>query len=98
MGNYPTNVAALTTAANQPGTNQSVGPWLRDVPSSSHYTLEFGALAVSATPGPAANGYQPGVLVVTPTAAPSTPVPGPASAYPGTAAATSASVACAGVK
>jgi general secretion pathway protein G len=87
MGNYPTTVATLTTTPTQPGTGQTVGPWLRDVPSSSHYTLEFGT---------AANFYQPGVLVVTPTGGAANPAAGTAGnlAVP----ATSASVACTNVK
>lgn len=42
MGAYPANITAMTTTQTQPGTAQTVGPWLKDVPSSSHYTMTIG--------------------------------------------------------
>lgn len=39
MYNYPSDLAQMTTTAIQPGTGNTVGPWLRDVPVSTRYNL-----------------------------------------------------------
>ena len=100
MGAYPANVAAMTTTQTQPGTGQSVGPWLKDVPSSSHYTMTIdgsniavgtwvsvnGAAAAKTT----AAGTVDGAIYIQPTGA--NTATNPASTG------NSASTACAGVQ
>ena len=39
MFQYPSTLAQMTSSATQPGTTNTVGPWLREVPSSTRYNL-----------------------------------------------------------
>jgi general secretion pathway protein G len=87
VGHYPAQISDLMTPTN------GAGPWLKELPSNtSHYTMQFG---VAPTTGQGAtNGYQPGVIVVTPAGGNAQPA---ASASPGTAG-VAAATACANVK
>jgi general secretion pathway protein G len=39
MGAYPPGVQALLNSATQPGTTNTVGPWLKDPVTSAHYVM-----------------------------------------------------------
>jgi general secretion pathway protein G len=82
-GAYPAAIANLTAVAGDGN-----GPWLKDAPSSSKYSITIG------TPVSAA-GYQAGVVVVTPTGGAANPAPSGGGG--GTASAASASAACSAV-
>jgi general secretion pathway protein G len=77
MGAYPANVNAMLSAATQPGTGTSVGPWLKDPVTSSHYQMTISADG-AATPD--------GVIQVTPTGGTATPANGALAPAPGTGA------------
>jgi general secretion pathway protein G len=99
MGTYPTSVNAMLSAATQPGTGTSVGPWLKDPVTSSHYQMTISADGAASPDG---------VIQVTATgAANPTPVNGALTPAPGTGAlaigagqipSIGASGTCAGVK
>ncbi len=40
---YPANIAALTTSVTTTvnGVNETVGPWLKETPSTTNYTISF---------------------------------------------------------
>jgi general secretion pathway protein G len=91
MGTYPTGVPALTNTATQPGTNNTVGPWLKDPITSSHYTM-----TVSADSNPAGPD---GVIQVTPTGGAALPTsPNAVLIAAGTNPPLGASGSCTGVK
>jgi general secretion pathway protein G len=90
MGTYPPNINAMLNTATQPGTNTSVGPWLKDPITSSHYQMTIsndGATPVD------------GVIQVVPTGGAATPDNAAAVAIGnGSGTAIGASGTCAGVK
>jgi general secretion pathway protein G len=80
-GSYPVDIAHLTI-----GAADGNGPWLKDAPSSTKYSISIGSPVGD-------GGYQPGVVVVT---VGGTSIPAPSGGTnPGTANASSPSIACA---
>lgn len=91
VGSYPAAIADLTSTKVVNG--QTIGPWLKDAPSSSKYAITIGTpVDTTGTAG----GYQAGVVVVTPTGGSATPA-ATASGNPGAPNAASASAACTNV-
>jgi type II secretion system protein G len=46
MGAYPTTIATLTKTGTDPGTGQTIGPWLKDLPSTTRYNMVINSAAV----------------------------------------------------
>ena len=47
IGSYPTNISTLTsgpTATTINGVSETVGPWLKELPGTSNYTISVDAL------------------------------------------------------
>lgn len=47
METYPASISTMTSTATQPGTTNTVGPWLKDVPNSAHYTMTINSSAMA---------------------------------------------------
>jgi general secretion pathway protein G len=66
IGSYPTNLSALTagpTSTSINGVNETVGPWLKELPASNNYSITAdtsGNVSVASVPNGSPAAYEGG--------------------------------------